>query len=208
MVRTGSGANQTGYWSSWPSPVNPALRSLSGSTVRPAVSRGDRRLRDRRCPERGRRFHYSCKRGSHTTRLSAKIKSWETTDAIAVTRVSALTVPWVVIPSSVWNIQKGCCLLVGRAAPRSRWPGRAPPWGHRERRRQNRRRQGQQHGRQHRPEPRTSDDIGHCPAPLLAFSLCTAVCRRTPPTIHTAPTPPPRWDCGCGFGGRPGTRRR
>jgi uncharacterized protein len=43
---------------------------------------------------------------SYTTRLSAKIKSKETADANAVTRVSALNVPSVVSPSSVWNIQK------------------------------------------------------------------------------------------------------
>jgi hypothetical protein len=43
---------------------------------------------------------------SYTTRLSAKIKSKETADANAVTRVSALNVPSVVSPSSEWNIQK------------------------------------------------------------------------------------------------------
>jgi hypothetical protein len=42
----------------------------------------------------------------YTTRLSAKIKSKEITDANALTRVSAFNVPSVVSPSSVWNIQK------------------------------------------------------------------------------------------------------
>src|ERR671916_570936 len=60
---------------------------------------------------------------NYTTRLSTKIKSKETTDAIEVTRVSALSVPWVVSPTSDSNIQKKLLSLARRTAPRSRWPG-------------------------------------------------------------------------------------
>ena len=48
---------------------------------------------DRRRPKLSHRIYHFCKLGDYTTRLSAKIKSKETTDAIAVTRVSALNVP-------------------------------------------------------------------------------------------------------------------
>jgi hypothetical protein len=74
-------------------PVSPALRSPLAARCAQRQLEEDRRLRDRQRPKLSRRCHYLCKLGGYTTRLSAMIKSKETTDAIAVTRVSALNVP-------------------------------------------------------------------------------------------------------------------